>query len=145
MLPGISAEDCLWADLGLDPGKSGCQQYEASQFLLTRRPIDTAAILVLWQVGVVGDPTYSRRVTGVPQRKLLVERLLEHYPADHTVILYEASTLPTFPPRTEHIPLSELAASTLRQETTMVLPPTGATARDESMLARLRALDDTTL
>jgi hypothetical protein len=38
MLPGISAEDCLFADLGIDPGMIGCQSFEATDsitFLLT--------------------------------------------------------------------------------------------------------------
>ena len=30
MLPGISAEDCLFADLGIDPGTCGCQSYDAT-------------------------------------------------------------------------------------------------------------------
>src|SRR5207244_11062689 len=27
MLPGISAEDCLFADLGIDPARNGCQSF----------------------------------------------------------------------------------------------------------------------
>jgi hypothetical protein len=38
MLPGISAEDCLFADLGIDPGIYGCQSYEATDFLANGRP-----------------------------------------------------------------------------------------------------------
>lgn len=60
MEPGVSAEDCLYADLGIDPGKYGCQHYEASQFMLYRRRIDTSAYLVLWQVGVAGDQSFAR-------------------------------------------------------------------------------------
>jgi siroheme synthase len=41
MLPGISAEDCLFADLGIDPGTCGCQSFEATDFLLNRRKFDT--------------------------------------------------------------------------------------------------------
>src|SRR5262245_3102696 len=29
MLPAISAADCLYADLGIDPGAQGCQSFEA--------------------------------------------------------------------------------------------------------------------
>src|SRR5438309_10655773 len=29
MIPGVSAEDCLFADIGLDPGLPGCQRFEA--------------------------------------------------------------------------------------------------------------------
>ncbi len=54
MEPGISAEDCLYADLGLDPGTYGCQHYEASNLMFYQRTIDTAAYLILWQPGVAG-------------------------------------------------------------------------------------------
>ncbi len=40
MLPGISAEDCLFADLGVDPARHGCQSFEATDFLLSQRTID---------------------------------------------------------------------------------------------------------
>jgi len=40
MLPGVSAEDCLIADLGIDPSRFGCQSYEATQFLFRDYRID---------------------------------------------------------------------------------------------------------
>ena len=40
MLPGISAEACLVADPGVDPGPNGCQSFEASDFLASRRRFD---------------------------------------------------------------------------------------------------------
>src|SRR5262245_20782903 len=39
MLPAISAEDCLFADLGIDP-VVGCQSFEATDFLMNVRYID---------------------------------------------------------------------------------------------------------
>ena len=54
MLPGISAEDCLFADLAIDPGERGCQSFEATDFLLRRRLFDPTSALVLWQVGGIG-------------------------------------------------------------------------------------------
>ena len=54
MLPGISAEDCLFADLGVDPAATGCQSFEATDFLVRPRRFDTSTALVLWQIGVVG-------------------------------------------------------------------------------------------
>ena len=48
MLPAISAEDCLFADLGIDPARCGCQSYEATDFLVRHRVVDTTAALVLW-------------------------------------------------------------------------------------------------
>lgn len=37
ILPGISAEDCLFADLLINPGDCGCQSFEASDFLIHSR------------------------------------------------------------------------------------------------------------
>ncbi|GAB2904367.1 hypothetical protein GCM10022245_44920 [Streptomyces mayteni] len=38
MLPGVSAVDCLFADLGIDPGTVGCQEVEATELLLSSPP-----------------------------------------------------------------------------------------------------------
>lgn len=141
MEPGISAEDCLYADLGIDPGSVGCQHYEASQFMFYRRRIDPSAYLVLWQVGIAGDRTLRRFATGPAYRRLLVERLCQDYPADHRVIAYEAATLPIVTPRTEVLSLSALAEADLRLETTLVVPPAHEMQRDDAMLARVAQLD----
>ncbi len=123
MDPGISAEDCLYADLGLDPGKVGCAHYEASQLLFYRRTLDTSAWLVLWQIGLAGDRTYAVRASTVEQRQQMVDRLLRDYPSDHPVTIYEAAVLPIHRPRIETVPLGELAQATLHMHSTLVVPP----------------------
>ncbi|GMU42983.1 MAG: hypothetical protein AMXMBFR25_09690 [Lysobacterales bacterium] len=139
--PGISAEDCLYADLGLDPGEAGCQHHEASQFLLYRRRIDCAAWLVLWQVGVVGDRSLARFQTGAAYRRLLLEALLRDYPPTHEVIVYRAATLPLEAPRIERLPLAALPQARVELPDTLVLPPAEALRPDLEMRARLDALD----
>ncbi|KAJ2931620.1 hypothetical protein H1R20_g5340, partial [Candolleomyces eurysporus] len=47
MLPGISAEDCLFADLGIDPSINGTTTYEATDLLTHDRPLDPASNLIL--------------------------------------------------------------------------------------------------
>lgn len=123
MEPGISAEDCLYADLGFDPGKVGCAHFEASQLLFYRRVIDTSAWLVLWQIGLAGDRTYAVRASTVEQRQRLVDRLLRDYPANHPVTIYEAATLPIGRPRIDSLPLAQLAHAPLHMHSTLVLPP----------------------
>ncbi len=140
MEPGISAEDCLYADLGIDPGRVGCQHYEASQLMFYRRRIDTSAYLVLWQVGVAGDRSLARMSTDAAHRALLVERLARDYPLDHEIVIYEAATLPTQRPRIERLPLSGLTHARIDLRATVVLPPARALKPDEAMLARLEAL-----
>src|SRR3546814_933516 len=141
MEAGVSAEDCLYADLGIDPGEVGCQHYEASQFMFYRRRIDPSAYLVLWQVGVAGDRSVRRSSTGRAHRRLLVERLAEDYPADHVVTLYEAATLPIMAPRMERMPMSKLVDADLQLQTTLVLPPARELQRDDAMMERIRRLD----
>ncbi len=141
MEPGISAEDCLYADLGIDPGRFGCQHYEASQFMFYQRRIDPSAYLVLWQVGIAGDRSYRRYSTEAAYRQLLVDLLLDHYPLNHEVIVYEAATLPIGSPRMQKMPLSELVSSQLYLQSTLVLPPCQAMLRNESMLSRIEALE----
>ncbi|MDE2315193.1 MAG: hypothetical protein KGK06_02190 [Xanthomonadaceae bacterium] len=141
MEPGISAEDCLYADLGFDPGRYGCQHFEASQLLYCERRIDPAAYLVLWQVGVVGNRSVGRFDTGPAYRALLVERLEQDYPPDHEVIVYRGATLPIEQPRIQRITLRELATVPLTAEETVVLPPAVTLQSNHAMLERLQELD----
>ncbi|MFC0676277.1 SAM-dependent methyltransferase [Lysobacter korlensis] len=137
----VSAEDCLYADLGIDPGRVGCQHYEASQFLFYRRRVDPSAHLVLWQIGIVGDRSCRRFATTEAHRRLLIERLLEDYPAGHGLIVYEAATLPIASPRMERITLERLADVKLHMHSTLVVPPAMTMVPDEAMLARLAQLE----
>lgn len=141
MEAGISAEDCLYADLGIDPGRYGCQHYEASQFMLYRRVIDPSAYLVLWQVGIAGDRSYRRYATEPAYRQLLVDLLAEYYPMDHEVVVYEAATLPISTPRMQKLPLKLLANTELFLQSTLVLPPCQTMQKDEIMIARIEALE----
>lgn len=141
MEPGISAADCLYADLGIDPGEFGCQHHEASQLLLYRRRLDPSALLVVWQIGVVGDRSLKRRSTGPGYRALLVERLAEDWPLAHPVALYEAACLPHQAPRIDWLPLSALPTATVAMHTTLVVPPAQAMSADRRYRERLAALE----
>jgi len=141
MEPGISAEDCLYADLGIDPGKVGCQHFEASQLLFYKRRIDPSAYLVLWQVGVAGDGSLARFSTPAAYRALLVERLAADYPLDHEIVLYRGATLPIEQARIERIALSALPQADVDLEITVVIPPARPLEPDHAMRARLAALD----
>jgi len=138
MEPGISAEDCLYADLGIDPGAVGCQHYDASQLLYWKRRIDPTAYLILWQAAMVGS--------GIPAmgpdcaaacRALLAERLAVDYPLDHKLIVYRAATLPIHAPRIERITLRRLAKARIEAADTLVFPPARRAIPDEKMLRRL--------
>ena len=141
MEPGVSAEDCLYADLGFDPGQYGCQHYEASQIMFYRRRIDTSAYLVLWQVGVAGDQSFARFSTSASYRQVLVDILARDYDLEHEVILYRAVTLPTQAPRVERLALGKLPQADIDMHVTLVIPPARALEPDNSIRERLSALD----
>jgi siroheme synthase len=122
MLPGISAEDCLFADLGLDPGTKGCQSYEATDFLVAARAVEPAALLILWQVGVVNERSHV--VETDPQRLAeLRDRLLELYPEDHEAIVYEASPYPVGDAIVVRTSLARLCDAGVTPASTLVVPP----------------------
>jgi hypothetical protein len=141
MEPGVSAEDCLYADLGFDPGRYGCQHYEASQLMLYHRRIDPSAYLVLWQIGVAGDRSFARFTTGAPYRQVLVDILARDYDLAHEVILYRAATLPMHQPQIERLPLGKLADAAVDMHMTLVIPPARSLEPDLETRERLSALD----
>jgi len=141
MEPGISAEDCLYADLGIDPGSHGCQHFEASQMMFYRRRIDPSAYLVLWQVGLAGDQSLKRFSTGPAYRQILVDVLARDYPLDHQIIVYRAATLPLHRPRIERMALADLVNASIEVPDTVVLPPALSLQADLDIRARLLALD----
>jgi uncharacterized protein YabN with tetrapyrrole methylase and pyrophosphatase domain len=136
MLPAVSAEDCLFADLGVDPSRFGCQSYEATDFLVHRRRIDPTATLVLWQIGTVGSTVAASTTqpTGLP---VLVETLLEQYPPEHEVTVYEASPYPGFDPLVRTVRLGELSAEHVTALSTLYVPPREKAPLDLTMLDRL--------
>ena len=128
MEPGVSAEDCLYADLGIDPGRYGCQHFEASQLMLYRRRIDPSAYLVLWQVGVAGDRSLMRFATGAEYRQVLVDVLMRDYAPGHQAIVYKVATLPTQQPRIERTTIAQLPAVDIDMHATVVHPARARTA-----------------
>ena len=143
MEPGISAEDCLYADLGIDPGRFGCQHYEASQLLYYKRRIDPSAYLILWQVGALGDRGRAGSPGNNAYRRILIERLAQDYPLTHKVVVYRAATLPIHAPGIQRMSLRKLADFKIEAADTVVIPPARKFEPDVKTLARLSALDRT--
>lgn len=121
ILPAISAQDCLFSDLEIDPGDQGCFSIEATELVLFERCIDVYAHLILWQVANFG------RIDGKKANNLsiLKDYLSGYYPSDYSICLYEAPSLPTYPPRIEWIPLCYIDQSVISSITTVYIPPIG--------------------
>lgn len=142
MLPAVSAEDCLFADLGVDPASAGCQAYEATDFLINGRRLDPTGHVVLWQIGVVGrwdqhagEPSPAERSV----LRLVLDRLGESYPGDQRVAVYEASRRPGAAPRIEWTTLAELESARLSMVSTLYIPPGRPPRTDFYLLQTLGA------
>lgn len=137
ILPGISAEAYLFADLGIDPGSSGCQSYEATDFLIHHRAYDGYSHLILWQVSVIGMVENTPSHCHKKNTRHLVDYLSKHYPMSHNVILYEGSQYPHIQSKVTHLPLIELPESNISRTTTLYIPPMRQSDSDPSMLRLL--------
>ncbi|MFZ1023234.1 MAG: SAM-dependent methyltransferase, partial [Thermoplasmata archaeon] len=138
MLPGISAEDCLFADLGIDPGRSGCQSYEATDFLVNERRIDPRSSLILWQVGLVGRVESLLDGLGDNRQGLSILRdvLVSYYSPEHDAVIYEASPYVVLDSSIRTVPLGRLLEAELSSASTLFVPPLPSRV-NESMLQRL--------
>lgn len=119
ILPAVSTQDCLFSDLEIDPGDQGCFSIEATELVLFERYIDVYSHLILWQVANFG--TVDGKKTD--NLSILKEYLSGYYPINFSICLYEASTLPTSPPKVEWIPLCNLDQSCITSITTVYIPP----------------------
>lgn len=136
--PGISAEDCLFADLNLDPARSGCQSFEATDFLVHRRIFDPRSALILWQIGIVGDmsfdPNLSRAKHGI---KVLANQLSKTYTGEHEVVVYEASQYAVCDPRIDRVALKLLPDLPLTGISTLYVPPKEPSIPDNDIMKEL--------
>lgn len=124
VLPGISALDCLFADLMVDPGDFGFQSYEASHFLMYPKMIDVSSHLILWQLGSLGRVVHAGLVSDCRKYvTVLKEILLKSYPGNHSVFLYEAAQYPYFEPQIQKIEVRHLPSAIISTLTTLYIPP----------------------
>lgn len=137
ILPAISAEDCLFADLKIDPGEVGCYSVEVNDLLIYNKIFDPTSYLVVWQIGSVGN-------VGMPSEKvnkfgieLVIERLQQEYEPDNEVIVYEAALYPGLEPTIIKCPLSDLVNQQLSPISTLCLPPIPKKQANIEMIKKL--------
>jgi hypothetical protein len=134
MAPGVSADGCLYADLGINPGICGVQSFEATDFLLFGRRFDPTSILILWQIGVLGEST-ARPGTCRPERlQTLTGHLRRDYPASHPVVLYQAAQFPGHAADARYLRLEALADASVLPLAMLYVPPLPQRPPDPAIL-----------
>jgi hypothetical protein len=123
MLPGISADACLLAELGIDPATDGLQAFEATQFMTAGKAPDIRTPLILWQIGVVGDTAFASGPYARSGFDAMVERLTALYGPDHRFCIYEASEFNALPPSIVWRSFAEVRREDLTAMCTLFIPP----------------------
>ena len=128
----------MFADVGIDPGNTGMQSLEVSQFLFFRHTINPYNVLLIWQVGLTGDHMFdtldvNKFSAGL---QILQDELLAYYPPEHEVVLYEAATLAVQQPRIERLRLDQLYDAKPSTLSTLVIPSLGLPDHDHQVLAK---------
>lgn len=123
ILPGISSEDCLFADLMIDPASHGCLSLEATDVLIYQRTIDPSCHVVLWQVSVIGLLQHAKDHDNARGLAVLQTYLLRYYPGDHSCTLYSAAIYPGLEPSITSFLLQDLATMSISRTATLYIPP----------------------
>jgi len=139
ILPGISAEDCLFAELCIDPGDRGCQSFEATNFLAYRRKFDTFCHLILWQIGLIGEFQYNPNKNSKSVLGVMTDYLKRYYDSKHEVYVYQAARYSICKSLIQRIPLHKLPEAYVDITTTLYIPPIvpGEGTLDHTMVRRL--------
>ncbi|KAG9126655.1 hypothetical protein FRC07_002595 [Ceratobasidium sp. 392] len=142
MLPGISAEDYLFADLQLEPGLYGCMTSEATELLAHNRPLNPSVHNIIWQVGSVGVSTMEYEKS---KFQMLVDRLEEAFGPDHKIVQYIGAVIPQ-----SHSAMVVYTVQDLRNEqvakqigtsSTLYIPPRHAASIHTPTVDRLELSD----
>jgi precorrin-6B methylase 1 len=129
-LPGVSAPDCMFSDLRVDPGVFGCQILMASRVFKEDCILATTGHLVFLQVGAVGDRGFSFSGYKNSTVSEFIEKLIGVYGAEQDSVYYMASLFPCFEPEIVVRKLSEYRDPTALQTIgsgILYLPPKGVT------------------
>ncbi len=137
MLPGISAEDCLFADLLIDPSIQGCQSFEATDFLIRDYPINVNSPLILWQIALVGQSHWDGERCNRIGLRVLAKELICRYGEYHEVAIYEAAQYAIYEPNIQIIHLEKLEEADVTVVSTLFVPPLEAASLKTDRLKQL--------
>ncbi|HAT1596724.1 TPA: methylase [Legionella pneumophila] len=137
ILPGISIENCLYADLRIDPGQFGCLHVEATELLLYDKIIDPTSHLCVWQIGMIGNRSANQTNKKSKHLDLLRFKLQNYYPEHHALFLYEASVYPTVEPQIHQFLLAEIESQSISTLSTLYIPPLPQRQVNQEILNKL--------
>ena len=147
ILPGISHEDSLFSDLGIDPYYyGGCQTLGATDFLLFNRQLITDSHVVMRHIGSIGEQGFTTRGVAPNNLSVLINQLQKVYGPDYSVVHYYPSQYPTCKPFIDRRPLSEFLKpeilKTIMPFSTFYMAPMKTTTINGAMAVQLGLVTD---
>ncbi|KAF3905926.1 hypothetical protein ABW21_db0200775 [Orbilia brochopaga] len=124
MIPGISVQDCLLADLGIDPSFVGCLTCEARDFLMHDHLGLTSRHVIMFEVGYLG--LYGDD-NDVDYLTVFFDKLDQIYGVSHPLVNYTAATSPIMQPIIDQLTVGCLRKPEVRKRitssSTLYFPP----------------------
>lgn len=97
VVPGVSALDCMLAELMIDPATDGMQMFEATDIVIRKRTLLVDVHTLIWQIGALETGLYSKN----PSTPGRFDRFLDHiagfFPVHHPVSAIFVSDNPLIP------------------------------------------------
>jgi hypothetical protein len=144
VLPGISAMDCLFAELMVDPCVTGMQMYEATDLLLRRRPLQPDVPALIWQIGCVETTLHTMRISKPARFERLRSHLLRFYPPQHEVSAVYSTPHPLMPSTVRLFALRDICdyAHLLHSGFTLFIPSAiERPIEDQELLRRIDSVE----
>ncbi|KAK6511613.1 hypothetical protein TWF481_000528 [Arthrobotrys musiformis] len=124
MLPGISVDDCLLADLGIDPSFVGCLTCEARDFLIHDHIGLASRHVIMYEIGYLG---FYGDDSKEDHFQYLAQKLEDTYGASHPLVNYTAAISPLMQPIIDRLVVGDLQKPEVRQRitsaSTLYFPP----------------------
>lgn len=140
VLPAISSLDCLFSDLGINPGDGGIQLMDATELLVYRRTLDPYCHIVLYQVGAIGQLGHNREQTIAKKALLFLQSyLLTKYDKKHKVCFYEAGQTPNTKANIVYKSIDLMHTESVSSISTLYIEPKEGKMKDNKMCEKLRS------
>jgi len=118
IVPGVSPLDCLFADLGLDPLRDGCQIFAAEHLTEHGRRIDPGTALI---VSLSDDAAHAD----------LLKLLRKEYAAERQAVIYEPARYIVIEPVIRHGATGEIGEQDLAGASYLYIPANQPTNANE--------------
>lgn len=138
IIPGISAEDCLFAELAVDPSQNGCFSIEAMNFLAFDTIFDKYCDIVIWQLGMIGNLGPIFKQDSQEGLKLIQEKLLKIHSDNHRAVLFEAALYPGVRSKIVEFPLALLIEQEINSLSTLYIPGLGERKVSQDIFSKLK-------